>query len=86
MEVSKMGKLNVDLIERFKQGTSEAIAETPRKIDLLVGELQKEYTSADQNYQASSLFTSIGFMHRMELCRDLITKINELYKTDYKLK
>jgi len=57
-----------------------------KKLDLLVEEIQKQYRESQGDYEMSSIFGSVGPSERMDLCKYMVNKINEIYQTKYQVK
>jgi hypothetical protein len=56
-----------------------------KKLEMLVEEIKKEYDIAKEDYDMSSMFSSGGHLMRVEMCKNLVNKINKIYGTKYSL-
>jgi len=55
-------------------------------LDSLVQELQENYDRAIGDYVMGGMFSRHVYLDQVDLCKKLVTKINELYQTSYEIK
>ncbi|MEK6963774.1 MAG: hypothetical protein AABX70_05065 [Nanoarchaeota archaeon] len=71
-------------MNRRDQRLEHIISKDPR-LDQLVSNIYTVHDDALGGYYSSGMFNAFTHLGRVELCRDLIQKINELYQTRYEV-
>lgn len=56
-----------------------------KKLDMLVGEIRRQYEAAENDYEANGPAWP-QVLKRMDMCKELINRLNKIYNTKYELK